>query len=80
LPATLVAVAIALANLAIAYFLAVPIPLSTLALALFVAVAIALAAISMLCNWKYFGTYLGYLPTIPTSSQCDTFQLIPVIF
>ena len=34
----------------------------------------------MLCNWKYFGTYLGYLPMIPTSPQCDTFQLIPVGF
>ncbi len=29
---------------------------------------------------KYFGTYLGYLPTIPTSQQCDKFQLIPVSF
>jgi hypothetical protein len=35
---------------------------------------------NMLCNWKYFGTYLGYLPTMPTSPQCDTFQLIPVSF
>jgi hypothetical protein len=34
----------------------------------------------VLCNWEYFGTYLGYLPTIPTSPQCDTFQLIPVSF
>ncbi len=34
----------------------------------------------VLCNWKYFGTYLGYLPTIPMSPQCDTFQLIPVSF
>ena len=34
----------------------------------------------VLCNWKYFGTYLGYLPRIPTSPQCDTFQLIPVSF
>jgi hypothetical protein len=34
----------------------------------------------VLCNWKYFGTYLGYLPTIPTLPQCDTFQLIPVSF
>jgi hypothetical protein len=29
---------------------------------------------------KYFGIYLGYLPMIPTSPQCDTFQLIPVSF
>jgi hypothetical protein len=29
---------------------------------------------------KYFGTYIGYLPMIPTSPQCDTFQLIPVSF
>ncbi len=34
----------------------------------------------VLCNWEYFGKYLGYLPTIPTSPQCDTFQLIPVSF
>ncbi len=34
----------------------------------------------VLCNWKYFGTYLGYLPTTPTSLPCDTFQLIPVSF
>jgi hypothetical protein len=34
----------------------------------------------VLCNWKYFDTYLGYLPMIPMSSQCDTFQLIPVSF
>ncbi len=32
----------------------------------------------VLHNWKYFGTYLGYLPTIPTSPHCDTFRLIPV--
>ena len=29
---------------------------------------------------RYFGTYLGHLPTIPASPQCDTFQLIPVSF
>ncbi len=29
---------------------------------------------------EYFGTYLGYLPTIPTSLHCDTSQLIPVSF
>jgi hypothetical protein len=34
----------------------------------------------MLCSWDYFSTYLGYLPTIPTSPKCDTFQLIPVSF
>ncbi len=34
----------------------------------------------VLCNWEYSGTYLGYLPMIPTSPQCDTFQLIPVSF
>jgi hypothetical protein len=28
---------------------------------------------------KYFGTYLGFLPVIPTPPQCDTFQLIPVL-
>ena len=25
---------------------------------------------------EYFGTYLGYLPTITMSPHCDTFQLI----
>ncbi len=34
----------------------------------------------LLCNRKYFGSYLGYIPMIPTSPQCDTFQLIPVSF
>ncbi len=34
----------------------------------------------MLHNWEYFGTYLGYLPTIPTSPHCDTLQLIPASF
>ncbi len=29
---------------------------------------------------KYFGTYLGHLPMIPMSPQCDTFQLIPISF
>ncbi len=35
---------------------------------------------NVLCKWEYFGTFLGYLPTIPTSPQCDTFQLVPVSF
>jgi hypothetical protein len=35
---------------------------------------------AMLCKREYFGTYLGYLPMIPMSPQCDTFQLIPVNF
>ncbi len=34
----------------------------------------------VLCNWNYFGTYLGYLPMILMSLQCDIFQLIPVFF
>jgi hypothetical protein len=35
---------------------------------------------NLLHNQEYFGTYLGYLPTIPTSLHCDTFQLIPASF
>ncbi len=31
-------------------------------------------------NQEYFGTYLGYSPTIPTSPHCGTFQLIPLSF
>ncbi len=35
---------------------------------------------NVLCNYKFFGTYLDHLPTTPTSPHCDTFQQIPVSF
>jgi hypothetical protein len=35
---------------------------------------------TVLRNYEYFSSYLGYFPMIPTPPHCNTFQLIPLRF
>jgi hypothetical protein len=73
-----ISVAVAVANFSSLLIVACA-PAIAVAAGVFVATMAARGG-SVLCILKYFGTYLGYLPMIPTSPQCDTSQLIQVSF